>query len=247
MPPIILELKKDYETEYLCGQLDWVRGRRYNIRPDLDEDMEPEVKGYLYKETTTGFFRAWVLNELHLGVTKTVNELRVAEKGQIIQKTGLPEEECLHLIEKCVVMGLLCENKVVFKNGENILLYLVDTGGIFALEEAGIPYLKVNYTVGIDQRLKIYRRNIFLVENNVSEAVNLHFYENIVGLPLDRNYRGATILVDMRIAEKLGLKSQVIKMAGSMVEVYHVKIYDLCGRRWIEPTVEKNNTVEKNI
>lgn len=242
MPPIFLELKKDYETEYLCGQLEWVRGRRYNIRPDLDEDMEPEVKGYLYKETATGFFRAWVLNEMHLGVTKIVNDLRVAEKGQIIKKTGLQEEECLRLIEECVVMGLLCENKVIFKNGENLLLYLVDTGGIFALEEAGIPYLKVNYTMGIDQRLKIYRRNIFLVENNMSdkEAVNLYIFENIVGTSLESTHRGATILVDMGIAEKLGLKIQVIKMTDSMIEAYHVKIYDLCGRRWIEPVTEKN-------
>lgn len=237
MPPIILEqLKKDYETEYLCSQLNWVKGRRYNIRPDLDEEMEPEVKGYLYKETTTGFFRAWVLNEMNLGVTKTVNDLRVAGKEQIIKKTGLPEEECQLLIEECVVMGLLCENKVNFKNGEHLLLYLVDTGGIFALEEAGIPYLKVNYTMGVDQRLKIYRRNIFLVENNLSDkdAVNLYFFENIVGLPLETNYRGATILVDMGIAKKLDLKSQVIKMINSMIEAYHVKIYDLCSKGWIQ-------------
>lgn len=198
--------------------------------------MEPEVRGYLYKETTTGFFRAWVLNEMHLGVTKTVNELRVAGKEQIIKKTGLPEEECLSLIDECVVMGLLCENKVNFKNGEHFLLYLVDTGGIFALEEAGIPYLKMNYTMGIDQRLKIYRRNIFLVENNLSdkEAVNLHFFENIVGQHLEGNHRVATILVDMGIAEKLGLKSHAKRMFESLIEVYNVKIYDLCDRRWVE-------------
>lgn len=233
---MFLELKKNYETEYLCNQLDWVRGRRYNIRPDLDENVEPEVKGYLNKETIIGFFRAWVLNEMHLGVTKAVNDLRVAEKGQIIKKTGLPDEECLRLIEECVVMGLLCENKVIFKNGENILLYIVDTGGIFALEEAGIQYFKINYTMGIDQRLKIYRRNIFIVENSLSdkEAVNLYFYENIIGLPLNSNYRRATILLDMGIAEKMGLKNKVKKMTDSMIEAYQVKIYDLCNREWVE-------------
>ncbi len=243
MPPILLELKKDYETEYLCSQLDWVRGRRYNIRPDLDEEMEPEVRGYLYKETTTGFFRAWVLNEMHLGVTKIVNALQVAEKWQIIKKTGLPEEECQNLIEECVVMGLLCENKVNFINGENFILYLVDTGGIFALEEEGIPYIKLNYTMGIDQRIKIYRRNIFLVENNLSvkEAVNLYFFENIVGLPLEGNYQGATILVDMGITEKLRLKSHVIKIIESMIEVYHVKVYDLYSKGWVDMVAARKN------
>ncbi|MCL5290687.1 MAG: hypothetical protein M1489_06650, partial [Firmicutes bacterium] len=237
MPPIILKLKRNYETEYLCSQLDWVRGRRYNIRPDLDEKTEPEVKGYLYKETTTGFFRAWVLNEMHLEITKIVNELRVTEKGQILKKSGLSEEEYLYLLEECVVMGLLCENKVVFKNGENIFLYLVDTGGIFALEEAGINYLKVNYTMGIDQRLKIYRRNIFLVENGLSEkeaqGLDLFFFENIYGQPSEGNYRGSTILLDMSIAEKLGLKYYVSEIVDIMTEEYRIKVYDLYSKKWV--------------
>lgn len=246
MPPMFLDLQKNYETEYLCSMLETVRGRRYNIRPDLDEDEEPEVKGYVYKETTTGFFRAWVLNEMHLGVTKTVNELRVAEKRQIIKKTGLPEEECLRLIEESVVMGLLCENRLIFKDGEQIILYMVDTGGIFALEEAGIQYLKINYTAGIDQRLRIYRRNIFLVENNLSEkeALNLYFFENIVGLPLDSNYRSATILLDMVIAEKMGVREQVKKMADRMMAA-SIKIYDLNSRDWIIPGA--NDTFDKKI
>lgn len=231
-----MELTRNYETIYFCRQLLAVKGRRYNIKPKLEDGMEPEIKGYVYKETMAGFFRAWELNEIHLGLTAKVNELRVAEKSQIINMLGIDENEYSQIIDKCVVMGLLCENEIQFRDEDDINLYMVDTGGIFAFEEAGISYNKVNYTISMDQRLKIYRKNIYLIENNLSEkeAVNVHFLEDILGLSRQEKYLGGTLLVDMGIAEKLGLTEQIKAEIIDMVRQNSVRTYDTGKKKYID-------------
>jgi len=198
--------------------------------------MEPEVKGYVYKETMAGFFRAWALNEIHLGLTAKVNEMLVAERSQIIKKVGLDEKECLKIIDECVVMGLLCENRILFKDEDDIYLYMIDTGGIFALEESGTPYNKVNFTISLDQRLKIYRKNIYLVENNLSEikSANLHLFEDILGLPQHEKFIGATLLVDMSIATKIGITGQVTAEINRIVKQNNAKIYDTAKKKYID-------------
>lgn len=231
-----MKLIRNYESIYYCNQLIRVVGRRYNIRPDLDEGMEPEIKGYIYKETMAGFFRAWVLNEMHIELIKIVNEMLVAEESQIHKKTGgLSEVEFKKLLDECVTMGLLCHNNITFKDEENINLYLVDTGGIFAFEETGIHYNKVSYTLSFDQRLKIYRKNIFLLENNMSEeSVRLYLFEEQLGMPQDKKYQDATFLVDMRIAEKLGLTEQAAKAIIAIATHYNAKIYDTGIKKYID-------------
>jgi len=213
-----------------------VKSRRYNIRPDLDEGMEPEVKGYVYKETMAGFFRAWKLNEIHLGLAAKVNEMLVAEISQIIKKTGLEKNKCLNILEECVVMGLLSENRISFKDEDDINLYMVDTGGIYAFEEAGISYNKVKFTISIDQRLKIYRKNTFLAENNMTEkeAVNLHLFEDTLGMPNNEKYNGAILLVDMKIVNKLGVKDRVEDEFIRIANNNKVKIYDLSAKKYLD-------------
>lgn len=234
--PIRMELIRNYESIYYCNQLIRVVGRRYNIRPDLDEEMEPEIKGYVYEETMAGFFRAWVLNEMHLEITKIVNEMLVAEESQIHKKAGgLSEIEFKKLLEECVTMGLLCENSISFKDEKNINLYVVDTGGIFAFAEVGIHYNKVNYTLSFDQRLKIFRKNIFLLENNVNEeSVKLYLFEEQIGMPKDQKYQEATFLIDMKIAGKLGLTDQVLKAINDMVIRYNAKVFDTGTKKYID-------------
>jgi len=230
-----MELVKDYEILYYCRQLIEIKGRRYNIRPDLEEGMEPEVKGYVFKETMAGFFRAWVLNEMHLGLAKAVNEMLVAEKSQIYRKTGLGKEEFDKVLDECVTMGMLCENNIFFKDEENIQMYMVDTGGIFAFEEAGINYNKVSYTLSFDQRLKIYRKNIFLLENNMNkESTKLYLFDEHVGMPQNQKFHEATFLIDMKIAEKLGILEEVSKAINNTAAQYNAKIFDTGTKKYID-------------
>ncbi|MCL6639563.1 MAG: hypothetical protein K6T80_07810 [Firmicutes bacterium] len=197
--------------------------------------MEPEVKGYLYKETVAGFFRAWKLNEMHLGIVRAVNEMRIAGREMIIKKTGVESAECARLLEECVVTGLLCENLVILKNDSGILLYMVDTGGIFALEEAGLAYRRVSYTAGMDERISIYRKNIYLAENGLAEgeAANVFFYEKITSSQIDEKLRGATVLVDMRIAGEINIAGEVEKELDSLRKKFGARIYDIGNRKWL--------------
>ncbi|WP_027365108.1 hypothetical protein [Desulfotruncus alcoholivorax] len=231
-----MELIKNYESIYYCNQLIRVVGRRYNIRPDLSEEVEPEIKGYVYEETMAGFFRTWTLNEMHLELIKIVNEMLVAEESQIQRKMGgLSEVEFKKILDECVTMGLLCENNISFKDEKNINLYLVDTGGIFAFKEAGIHYNKVKYTLSFDQRLKIYRKNIFLLENYKNkESIKLYLFEEQIGMPQDKKYQEATFLIDMKIAEKLGLTGQVIEAINDIVIRYNAKVYDTGDKKYID-------------
>ena len=234
-----MELIRDYESLYYCNQLTKVEGRRYNIRPEIkdEEEMKPENNGWrcIQKENTAGFFRAWKLNEMHMGITKIVNEMLVAEKTQVNRKIGFNEIELEKLLDECVIMGLLCENKIIFKDEENIQLYMVDTGGIFAFEEAGIHYNKINYTISFNQRLKIYRKNIFLQKNSTKEeSVKLYFFEELLEMPQDIKYQGATFLVDMKIAEKLGLTKHVSVALKNIVTQYRAKIFDTGVKEYID-------------
>lgn len=200
----MMDLVKNYETMYICSQINEVIGKRYNVLP---EDEEPEVKGVYTKETVAGFFRAWKLNELHFGILNVVNSLRVADINQIMHEVGISEDECKEIIDRCVVLGLLCENKIIFKDNSVVTLYIVDTGGIFALEEAGETYKKLNYTSSIDKKYNIYRKNIFLVTNKKIHK-KVYFFEEILGQPINV-FRNSVVLYDSAIAEKLGIKEKV--------------------------------------
>jgi len=132
-------------------------------------------------------------------------------------------------------MGLLCENNISFKDEKNISLYLVDTGGIFVFEEAGVQYNKVNYTLSFDNRLKIYRKNIYLLENNfIKEPAELYLFEEQVGMPKDEKYCGATFLVDMQIAKKLGLAKKVEREINNIITSYNANVFDTGTKKYID-------------
>lgn len=158
-------LTKNYETIYICGQIKAVIGRRYNIRPDLDENTKPELSGLLYPEVTAGLFRAMVLDEMHYDILKKLNELQVADIKQISQATEIKTEILTRLLYECVVYGLACENLIQIADGSTITLYFVDTGGIFALKDGGLNYKVLPFTTCIDERLRIYRKNIFFMNS----------------------------------------------------------------------------------
>lgn len=228
-----MKLKLNYETKYLCSQIERVIGRRYNIRPDLQPDVMPEVTGYMYRETITGFFRAWKINEIHFRIMNIVNELRIADNEIILKNTGMEKDEFQKYLYQCVVYGLLCENNIFFKNGKKLHLYMVDTGGIFALEEAGKNYIKIPYTIGIDERLNIYRKNIALSEKGVitGETAKIVFLEKTIGSNIEKN---SIVLMDSEIAEELGAKSDLDMLLKQVVVPYNLRVFDISSKTFID-------------
>lgn len=232
-------LRKGFETLEICRQIVNVSGKRYNIRPDLDENEAPDIPGYVYPETMAGLFRAMRLNEFHLGITRAVNEMRVLEKKQIYKKTGLNEEDSLYL-EECVNFGLLCENVIQFRNGLNLVLYLVDTGGIFALKESNVQYSELAYTSTIDERLKIYRKNIYLLNRKVSEDEEIEFVEDMAELDSVSDFKalspGTVFLLDLKFLKIIqGMEEQVIRLLKDIKAKHPTAVfYDLGEKEFID-------------
>ena len=227
-----MALKKRFEIYHICKQIENVIGRRYNIRPDLDEGDSPDMPGYCNKETIAGLFRAWRLNEIHLQLVIAVNRLQVVNFEQLMKVTAMKSDDCYMYLDECIRFGLLCENTPQDKDSSIVYdkLYFVDTGGIFALEETGIAYNNLLYTSGIDQRINICRRNIFVVENGYKEVPRgVIFFENIVGD--SQPPEEGVVLYDSSIALFLGVVQEVNKYLADLNRS-GVKVYDLYLKKY---------------
>lgn len=238
-----MHLRNKYETWYICSKIHDVKGERYNLGLKLAEDEKPEISGYCYPETIAGFFRAWLLNEIHLQLLITLNKFQVLTAGQLASLTGLSYSETLKLLEEGISRGLFCRNTAVDNKWNQVFdsIYFVDTGGIFALQEAGVPYQKLPYTSGFDERITIARRNIYAANEGTKNIPNnLVFFEDIVEKAVNEGVQSLLrdrivdkiILYDSQIADELGIKDQVQFFLEKLSR--NNKVYDL--------SVTKENT-----
>lgn len=222
-------LRKKYETAYLLKKIIQVTGIRYNIRPDLDDPKEAEVTGICTKETIAGFFRAYILTPVHLGLVKFVNEYGFLSKKQLIflgEKNTLPGTDINHIIYQCVAYGLMFRNQILFDNHSTIDIFGLDTGGYIALEEAGIKQNKQLYTLGIDQRLNIYRKSAYLLGENAPQIKSVCMLEDIVNEKNFKHYTGKIILFDSKISQVLNLRHEVNKLISELDKV-GAKVIDI--------------------
>ncbi|GAB6158540.1 hypothetical protein JCM39194_17400 [Desulfotomaculum varum] len=229
-------LRNKYETWYICSKIHDVKGERYNLGLKLAEDEKPEISGYCYPETIAGFFRAWLLNEMHLQLLITLNKFQVLTAGQLTRLTGLNHTETLKLLEEGISRGIFCRNTAVDSKWNQVFdsIYIVDTGGIFALQEAGIPYQKLPYTSSFDERINIARRNIYAANEGIKNIPNnLLFFEDIVERAVHEGVQSLfkdkvvdkIILYDGKIADELGIKDQVQFFLAKLSQ--NNKVYDL--------------------
>jgi len=220
-------METGYETRYFLESIKKVTSRRYNY-PQENELVA--VKGhYVYPETVAGFFRSMVLDERHLRVLLSVNELRLADITMLKRKTNYSFKVIKTLTDDCVTHGLLCENHVMFKESGELRWYIVDSGGIFALAESGTEYKKLAYTTTLKERYNIYRENLFYVYNPGERGVKLIFLENMEN-PDDVQryaYGKLVILFNTRILESLGLVDFAKDFIKKASKIKEIKAYDL--------------------
>lgn len=227
-------LRKKYETAYLLKKIIQVTGVRYNIRPDLDDPKEAEAAGIYSKETTAGFFRAYILTPAHLGLVKFVNEYGILSKKQLIslgEKYTWPGTDLNYIIYQCVAYGLLYRNQILFDNHATIDIFGLDTGGYFALEEAGVKQNKQLYTLGIDQRLNIYRKSVYLLGENNPQVKSVSMLEDMVNEKDYMLHSGKIILYDSKISEVLNIGHEVDELINQL-DKSGAKVIDIskdCG------------------
>ncbi|ABO49514.1 hypothetical protein Dred_0979 [Desulforamulus reducens MI-1] len=212
-------LRKKYETAYLLKKIIRVTGIRYNIRPDLDDPKEAEAAGLYTKETTAGFFRTYILTPVHLGLVKFVNEYGFLSKKQLIslgEKYTWLGTDLNYIIYQCVAYGLMYRNQILFDNHSTIDIFGLDTGGYFALEEAGTKQNKQLYTLGIDQRLNIYRKSVYLLRENNPQLKSVSMLEDIVNEKDFRLHSGKIVLFDSKISQVLNLGYEVDELVNQL-------------------------------
>ncbi|RYD01496.1 hypothetical protein N752_29785 [Desulforamulus aquiferis] len=224
-------LRKKYETAYLFNRITNVIGMRYNIRPDLDDPKDAEVPGIYTKETVAGFFRAYILNPVHIGFVTLVSKYGFLSKDQLLmmaKRAVRPGIDIENVLYQCVAYGLLFRNIIIFDNNSTIDLYGVDTGGYYAMEEAGIKSNKMLYTLGIDERITFYRKAAFLIGENVSSVKGLCMLEDLVAEKNLEIYTERVVLFDSEIAKILKLEDE-INLFIKILEGNGAKIINISG------------------
>ena len=227
-------VRRKYETAYLFKKIKHVTGIRYNIRPDLDDPKEAEAAGLYTKETTAGFFRAYILTPIHLGLVKLLNEYGYLSMNQLMslgERFAWPGTDLNNVIYQCVAYGLLFRNQILFDNYSTIDIFGLDTGGYFALEEAGIKQNKLLYTLGIDERITIYRKATYLVRENNSQLKNICMLEDIVNEKDFKTYVGRVVLFDSKISQVLNLEHEIYDVINQLDKA-GAKVVDIskdCG------------------
>lgn len=228
-----MELKKNFEIIYICKGIRRPKGARYNSHPNPAQDWPVKEVGHVYtRETVAGFFRMLKLNELHFRILNIVNSFQILGKEELYQCSMFSETKFSEILEDCMKYGLICENIIPFLDGSEIRFYLVDTGGIFVLEEVGTPYNKLEYTTSIDGRINIFRKNQFLAADSNFKASKVYFLEQIIGNPVEK-YQNAVLIYESEIAEKIDIKDAIAKELEKYQNHLNIKIYDLTKKSFV--------------
>lgn len=227
-------LRKKYETAFLFKKIIQVIGIRYNIRPDLEDPKDAEAAGLYNKETTAGFFRAYILTPVHLGLVKILNEYGFLSMKQLIyygEKFTWPGTDINKVLYECVAYGLMYRNHVLFNNNSTIDIFGLDTGGYFTLEEVGIKQNKQLYTLGIDERLTMYRKAAYLTKENNPSLKGICMLEDIVNDKDFEPHAGRIVLFDSKIGQILNLEHEV-QLKINQLEKNGARVVDIskeCG------------------
>lgn len=243
-------LRKKYETAYLFKKIKQVIGIRYNIRPDLNDPKDAEAAGLYTKETVAGFFRAYILTPVHLGLIRFLNEYGFLSMYQLVsigEKFSWPGTDLNKVIYQCVAYGLIFRNRIIFDNYSTIDIFGLDTGGYFALEETGIKQNKLLYTLGIDERLTIYRKAVYMFRENQPQIKNISMLEDIVNEKDFKLYDGKIVLFDSKISQLLNLENEVSRVIKDLDKA-GAKVVDISKESGfiLDPSESEKGVTEKS-
>lgn len=173
---LTMETIKDYETNHFLNNIRSVTGRRYNIPGPIallqnQEQQEGEennekkpneenilISRNLSKDDVSGWFKTVHLSEDHIKLLEFVNSYKVTDLNMGIPFLNFKKkkEQFFNLVDECVLTGLIYEIYIK-SNSKKYYLYMVDTGGIYTLEELGVEHYKVPYTIPLKEKYKIWR------------------------------------------------------------------------------------------
>jgi len=238
----------NYETEYFLRSITATQGRRYNMLP-ADGGIEPLVGRNISRDDVAGFFRTMILNEKHIKILKLVNQYTILEFSSIRPFLGYKFKECKKIITECIITGLIYENHVKLEE-EEYFWYMVDTGGVYALDDMNMKaeYNHVPFTTGLDQKYKQYVKSQFLIDNydlytfqSIDQVMDkkgksyrlIHLED--VKLSQMKKYNNVIFIVNLDVLEKLKINDLVLKDVAQVLSENENNIfYDMAGKSFLE-------------
>lgn len=236
----------NYETEYFLDSITTVSGRRYNILPP-DTGVEPLVGRNISRDDVAGFYRTFTLNEIHTSILKLVNQYTILEFDAIKSILGFKFKECKKRLEKCILTGLIYENRIRTEDAE-YFWYMVDTGGVYALDDMNMraEHNHLPFTTGLDQKYKLYVKSQFLFDNSdlYTARTNTQVddkkgksYEIVhledVNWQWMNEYDNTIFIVNLDILEKLQVNDLILGLARELNKKNN-NFYDMAGKNFLQ-------------
>ena len=233
----------NHDTDCFLESIIAVQGWRYNIPPD--PETEVKVGRNISKDDVSGFFKALILSDEHKSVLTCVNNLLIADTDIIMSYSGIKFKQFKKLKETCIQTGLIFENKIKTEE-KDYLWYMVDTGGIHALEDMGQKYNSIPFTLSLEKKYKLYIKSLFvyLVANHYELVAhysikdkygNLYIIELIEEFKTSKlkEYNKTIFIINMDTIKKLGIESYVKDIAKKLNNNDNM-FYDISGKKFLK-------------
>ncbi|MBM7854917.1 hypothetical protein JOC37_001297 [Desulfohalotomaculum tongense] len=209
----------NYDSDYFLESIESIEGRRYsNIK-------KPLVNRNISKDDVAGFFRIFALAEEHKSVLKIINQFQIADTDMIISGTGLKFNRFKKIKEFCIITGLIFENHIKTEDRE-YFWYMVDTGGVYALDDMGEKYNSLPFTLSLEQKYKLYLKANFVftvsgyftmighykVKDRNGQVYNIELLEDVKVSKIP-NYRSTIFLVNRKTLDALNINKYAKNLA----------------------------------
>lgn len=236
----------NYETNYFLESIKSFEGQRYNILPpDSKDKVKPLIGRNISKDDVAGFFRTLMLTENHILILKLVNKYQIVEFSVIKSLMDYKFKECKKYIKECILTGLIYENKLTLDDKE-YYWYLVDTGGVYALEDLNIEYKSLPFTTDIEHKYKHYLKSQFLIDNkelytfknfdcvidNKGNKYRLEHMEDVLWQKTDE-YKNTIFIVNLAILDKLNINELIFKDLALKLNKNNNYFYDMAEKSFL--------------
>ncbi|WP_333870959.1 hypothetical protein [Desulforamulus putei] len=230
----------NYDTDYFIESIESIQGRRYNIGFE-----EPFVGRNISKDDVGGYFKALTLTEEHKSILQFINWLQIVDSDMIIVYTGMKINQFRRLREICILTGLIFENRIKTE-GKEYFWYMVDSGGVYALEDMGVKYNALPFTMSLEQKYKYYLKAQFVfsvlehftmigcykVKNQQGQVYNIELLED-VRLSEIPNYKSTIFLVNRKTLDVLNINKYAKDLA-KQLNYNGNKFYDISSKQFLE-------------
>ncbi|SHF26404.1 hypothetical protein SAMN02745133_02208 [Desulforamulus putei DSM 12395] len=231
----------NYDTDYFMESIESTQGRRYNIGFE-----EPLIGRNISKDDVAGYFKTLMLTKEHESILRFINYFQIADKDMIIPGIGIKFNKFKRLIEDCVITGLVYENRIKTEEKE-YFWYMVDTGGVYALEDMGEKYNSLPFTLSLEQKYKQYLKAQFVFdvqelfamigcykvkENQKGQVYNIELLEDVRVSEIP-NYRFTIFLVNIKTLDALNINKYAKDLA-KQLDCNGNKFYDISKKQFLD-------------